>query len=332
MSIFAQAWGLLLKELDPTNFDINDLIGREKFPKNDRTALHYLMNNPKGKREFGKLRSKKIDADLDMTARDIAPFTTDKWGGADQAKEALGGGYSSPGKMINQTYSLPTHQCKVGGILREVPGSVCANCYAHPKEGTNRGYTYAMNNVQRHLLRNYNALKTDPQRWASALADKRFGINSVAPQPFQDFRWHDSGDADSPEHMALMAAIADSNPDIFNWLPTREWESTRKLMNARGGIPPNLALRLSIPHVNQTLDNDINEQRGVPPMDQKYLDMLEEFPELLTTGVVSDKSLARSPSDICMVSDKSQGKKTCKDAKCDACYRPDVNNVDYVEH
>ena len=334
MSIFAQAWDLLVKALDPNNFNLDDLIGREAFPKNDRSALHYIMRDPQGKREFAKLRSKKIDADLDMTGRDIAPFSASKWSGKEEARDALGGGYSSPGKMINQTYSLPTHMCKVGGRLREVPGSVCHNCYAHPADGSSQGYTYAMNNVQRHLLRNYDALKRDPHRWASALASKQYGINSVAPRDglFPEFRWHDSGDADSPEHLALMAAIADSNPDIFNWLPTREWESTRKLMNARSTLPPNMAMRLSIPHIDQTLDNDLNEQRGVPLMEQKYLDMLEEFPQLLTTGVVSDKKLARNRDDICLVSDKSQGKKTCMDAQCDACYKPSVPNVDFVVH
>lgn len=332
MTVFARAWDLLVKALDPNNFNLDDLIGREPFPKNDRTALDYIMRDARGKREFAKLRSKKIDADLDMTGRDIAPFTASKWGGKEAARDAMGGGYSSPGKMLNQTYSLPTHMCKVGGRLREIPGSVCANCYAHPKEGTSRAYTYAMNNVQRHLLRNYNALKNDPQLWASALASKEYGINSVAPMPFQDFRWHDSGDADSPEHLALMTAIADKNPDIFNWLPTREWESVRRLMNARSTLPPNLALRLSIPHIDQTLDNDINEQRGVPLMDQKYLDMLEEFPQLLTTGVVSDKSLSRRPEEVCLTTDKANPAKTCKDAQCDACYRPDVSNVDFVVH
>lgn len=103
-------------------------------------------------------------------------------------------------------------------------------------------------------------------------------------------------------------------------------------MNARSTLPPNLALRLSIPHIDQTLDNDINEQRGVPLMDQKYLDMLEEFPQLLTTGVVSDKSLSRRPEEVCLTTDKANPAKTCKDAQCDACYRPDVSNVDFVVH
>jgi len=328
MNLFNQAWNLLIKALDPDDFTFDDLLSDEPFPKNNRTTFNYLTKDPRGIKEFAKLRSRKIDADLDMTARDIAPFMPEsKWTAEQEARAAMGGGFSTPGKMLNQTYSLPTHMCKVGGRLREVPGSVCYNCYAHPKG--NIGFTYGANNVQRHLLRNYAALKRDPSLWASALAHK---IPSVAPQPFGDFRWHDSGDVDSPEHLAYMIAIAEKNPDIFNWIPTREWGSVRRVMGARGSLPPNLALRLSIPHIDQTLDNDLNEQRGVPLMDQKDLDMMEEFPQLLTTGVVSDKSLSRRPEEVCLTTDEANPAKTCLDARCDACYRPNVQNIDYVKH
>ena len=341
MNLFAKAWDLLIKELDPDNFTFDELLTREKFASKkgtNRNVLDYLLNDPD--KRFQRLRAKKIDADLDMTARDIAPFEPkSKWTAQEEMRDAIGGGFSAPGKMLNRTYSLPTHMCKVGGRLREVPGSVCHNCYAHPSTVPGEGgkaFTYAGNAAQRHLLRNYNALKTRPEQWASALAA---GIPAEAgvgnPLMMPDFRWHDAGDIDSPQHLAMMLALGEKHPGIFNWIPTREWDDVGKVMNARGELPPNVALRLSIPHIDQTLDNDINEERGVELMPQKHLDMLDEFPQLLTTGVVSDPKFALSRDDICLVSGTPKtGKrfKTCQDAQCYACYDPKVRNRDFVQH
>lgn len=339
MNLFAKAWDLLIKELDPDNFTFDELLTREPFESRKgttRNVLNYLLEDPD--KRFQRLRAKKIDADLDMTARDIAPFVPkSQWTAEEEMRDAMGGGFSNPGKMINRTYSLPTHMCKVGGRLREVPGSVCYNCYAHPineKGKGNRAFTYATNAVQRHLLRNYNALKTRPEQWASALATGipvEAGVGNPLLMP--DFRWHDAGDIDSPQHLAMMLALAEKHPGIYNWIPTREWDDVGKVMDARGELPPNVALRLSIPHINQTIDNDINEERGVELMPQKHLDMLDEFPQLLTTGVVSDPKFARSRDDICLVSGtKKTGKrfKTCQDARCYACYDPKVPHTDYV--
>ena len=116
MNLFAKAWDMLVKALDPNNFNLDDLIGREPLPINDRTAFNYLQADPLG--EFAALRRKRIDADLDMGAKDIAPWKpTSMAAHRDEIRAALGGGFSSPGKMHNDTYSLPTHMCMRGGVL-----------------------------------------------------------------------------------------------------------------------------------------------------------------------------------------------------------------------
>lgn len=328
MNVFAKAWDLLIKALDPDNFNLDDLIGREAFPKNDQTAFRYLQEDPLG--EFKRLRQQRVDADLDMTGRDIAPFSptyADKWNAEKEMPKALGGGFSSPGKMINDTYSFPTHMCMVGGRLREIPGTVCSNCYAHE-----RG-KYPLNNVQRHLLRNYDAYKRDPDRWASALS-------TLIPRQtnFMDvFRFHDSGDLDSAEHLAYIAAMKErvdaiSNRDHMFWIPTREWDVVNRLMRERGQLPENMAVRLSIPNVNQTLDNDLNEKWGLPLMPQRHIDMMEEFPQLSTSRVISDKKYQLNPSDMCLASDKSVKGSKCADHRCIECHDPNKRNVDYGQH
>ena len=40
------------------------------------------------------------------------------------------GGISKPSKMPGPSYNLTTKVCNVGGILRNVKGSVCEGCYA----------------------------------------------------------------------------------------------------------------------------------------------------------------------------------------------------------
>ena len=50
-----------------------------------------------------------------------------------QTKKALkiiGGSLSKPSKMPGWSIGLPAKECKTGGKLQKVPGSVCYDCYA----------------------------------------------------------------------------------------------------------------------------------------------------------------------------------------------------------
>ena len=40
------------------------------------------------------------------------------------------GSLSKPSKMPGWAYGLPAKECKTGGKLQAVPGSVCYDCYA----------------------------------------------------------------------------------------------------------------------------------------------------------------------------------------------------------
>jgi hypothetical protein len=48
----------------------------------------------------------------------------------DEALKIIGGSLSKPSKMPGWSIGLPAKECKTGGKLQKVPGSVCFDCYA----------------------------------------------------------------------------------------------------------------------------------------------------------------------------------------------------------
>ncbi len=63
------------------------------------------------------------------------------------------------------------------------------------------------------------------------------------------FRWHDSGDLQSMEHLKniIEAMVADRLPKTLFWLPTREVGLMRQFIRLNGpqAIPENLTIRVS---------------------------------------------------------------------------------------
>ena len=47
-----------------------------------------------------------------------------------KALKIIGGSLSKPSKMPGWSIGLPAKECKTGGKLQKVPGSVCYDCYA----------------------------------------------------------------------------------------------------------------------------------------------------------------------------------------------------------
>ncbi len=330
MNIFQEAW-MLMKAIDPNDFDIGDILSDEVFPKGRGHIMRYL-ETPKGKREMNRIRARRIDYPLE--GMDLPDFQfKDKWRPEEEFQRIFGGSpaqvknwdfLSKPGKMINRTFSLPTHMCRIGGQLREVPGSVCHNCYAH-------GKNYNYNAVQQRLLRNYNALTGgDPMEWASAFASKI--IPKETPH-FPMFRFHDSGDLHSASHASMIADIASQNPDVLHWIPTREWKMIEQLVNARNELPANFVPRISLPMVNQTIDNEENERRGVPLLDEKIISLIEDNPQVDYSTVIDRPEYKSSKASVlCGVESGVEGRKKCQDLRCDACYQPNVKAIDYSKH
>ena len=139
-----------------------------------------------------------------------------------EAKE-ITGGLSAPSKMPGPAYNLPATQCITGAKLVKVPGSVCHGCYALKGR-------YRFSNVRMALARRLESLKHP--RWVEAM--------TVLVKGKKHFRWHDSGDIQSVEHLINIFEVCKRTPDTKHWLPTQE----RKYL-PMGSYPDNLVIRLS---------------------------------------------------------------------------------------
>ena len=149
-----------------------------------------------------------------------------------EALKIIGGSLSKPSKMPGWSIGLPAKECKTGGKLQKVPGSVCFDCYA--LKGC-----YVFKVVQNAQYRRLAAIK-DPQ-WVTAMAHL---INSKKPDVF---RWHDSGDVQDLDHLQKIYEVCRLTPSKRHWLPTREaW--IQKHLSSK---PSNLVIRFSMPMVDQ---------------------------------------------------------------------------------
>ena len=141
-----------------------------------------------------------------------------------EAKE-ITGGLSAPGKMPEGSYNLPAAACQTGAKLRQIPGTPCYGCYAFKGR-------YNFPNVKDALTRRLESI-THPD-WVEAMATLVKGK--------KHFRWHDSGDIQSVEHLKKIFEVGKLTPDTLHWLPTQE----RKFLPlSQDSIPKNLIIRLS---------------------------------------------------------------------------------------
>lgn len=200
-------------------------------------------------------------------------------------KEAwdLVGGLSNPSKMPGYAYGLPAKECKVGGALVNIKGSVCHGCYAF------RG-NYRFKNVQDAQYRRLESLQ-DP-RWTEAMIALLHHLDA------RWFRWHDSGDLQSPSHLEKIVAVAQAHPQISFWMPTREKVFVYSHLKKHGAFPENLVVRMSATMID-----------GPAPVG---------FPH--TSTVVTSDHTCPAPEQ-----DNECG--TCR-----ACWNPEVQNVAYRKH
>jgi len=149
-------------------------------------------------------------------------------------KEAnkITGGLSKPSKMPGPAHNLPANRCITGAKLVKVPGSVCAGCYALKGR-------YRFKNVQDALNRRLKALE-DP-RWVEAMVTLVTG--------HAHFRWHDSGDIQSLEHLKNIFEVCKQTPGTSHWLPTREARFLKDIQPEV--VPKNLKIVLSDHMVDQ---------------------------------------------------------------------------------
>ena len=197
-----------------------------------------------------------------------------------EARE-ITGGLSAPNKMPGPSINLPAWNCITGVKLQAVKGSVCAGCYAMKGR-------YRFPNVREAMDRRLQAL-TDP-RWVDAM------VTLIKDQPW--FRWHDSGDIQSPEHLKNIFEVCKRTPETKHWMPTREAKFLTLI--DPDVVPENLIIRMSSHMINQGPVNS--------------------WP---WTSTVSTKPEDRT----CAAPD--QGNK-CRD--CRACWDRNIKNICYGKH
>jgi hypothetical protein len=152
-----------------------------------------------------------------------------------QAHE-IHGGLTETSKMPCKSYSLPTIACQTGYRMAQVKGSICAGCYA------NKGnYIKYANNIEPVQVARLESI-SDPL-WISAI------VASIGTDKY--FRWHDSGDLQSVDHLESIAAVAIATPHCRHWLPTREYGIVAAFIANGNAIPDNLVIRLSAMFVDK---------------------------------------------------------------------------------
>lgn len=170
------------------------------------------------------------------------------------------GGLSEPGKMPWWGWSTPADACITGSKLRKAPNSVCSECYAL------KG--------RYHFPRTKNALK----RRLAAITHPDFvdAFVLVLTKKYERtkatyvrdglvvkenrFRWHDSGDLSSLDHLKKINEIALRTPFLDHWLSTREFSIVRQF---KGPFAPNLVVRMSFPFVGGKSTNSTLPQSTV---------------------------------------------------------------------
>lgn len=210
------------------------------------------------------------------------------------------GGLSSPSKMPWYSYNLSSGRCITGSILAKLPNTVCSGCYAMKGR-------YNFNNVQQAMERRYKTIGRT--RWVGDFVKLLKRLSIGVPSHLLYFRWHDSGDLQSVEHLRKIVQIAEQLPNIRFWLPTREGGILRDYFKKYGPasyLPWNLCIRVSGVMINTK----------TPPI---------QFG--LPVSTVHDDDKMGAYATICE-SNKRGGK--CGD--CRACWNNEAKWVSYPKH
>lgn len=201
--------------------------------------------------------------------------------------ETIVGGLSETSKMPTMSISLPATLCKTGQKLRKVEGSVCSKCYAC------KG-AYTWKSTVNALQRRVDALGSSD--WVDAMVSLMEQKKRIKDSGL--FRWHDSGDLQSIEHLRSIADVARRTPQIKHWIPTKEKGILREFLK-REKLPENMIVRLSGAMIDGPAPNAEH-----------------------TSTVTSD------PSKATCRAFENDGQ--CGD--CRKCWNKDVQNVVYLQH
>tara|TARA_R100001377_G_scaffold62379_1_gene38237 strand:- start:170 stop:805 length:636 start_codon:yes stop_codon:yes gene_type:complete len=206
-----------------------------------------------------------------------------------EAKRLSGGGISNRNKkMPGYTYGLSAKECKTGAKLVKIPGSTCSGCYALK---ANYFYPSVKTGHARRLA------SIDSAAWVPAM------IQLINHYEKNFFRWHDSGDIQTVDHLRKICAVAAGTPSIKHWIPTREAGILKEFKRSGGVIPSNLIIRLSATMIN-----------GAPGKSHQHSSTVH------TAG-------AAPIGEACNAS--KQGGQCLE---CRACWNTSIKNISYEKH
>ena len=173
-------------------------------------------------------------------------------------RAVVGSVLSNTSKMPCSSFNLSAAHCITGRKLAEVIGSVCEGCYAMD------GFYKMYGHIER--MKPKTALIQGAQ-WVRAM------VQLITNQNKGDkayFRWHDSGDLQSLNHLIKIVEVCTLTPGVKHWLPTREYKIIKDYIKVHGIFPGNLTVRLSAHMIDQapplikgTAGSAVNDQR--PP-------------------------------------------------------------------
>lgn len=201
---------------------------------------------------------------------------------------------SKASKMPCESFSLPAGDyCKTGSKLMNIKGSVCYGCYA--MKGN-----YLFKNVKEHREHNLNIIKSE--QWGLWIDNMVYEIKRTNTSGY--FRWHDSGDLQSLEHLKAIVEVANRLDGIRFWLPTLEKKILNEAKRENLAIPKNLTIRLSTPMVNQ-----------------------KPSQAWFNTSTVTDKKTMAVEGELCKSYEQGGKCLTCR-----ACWDKEIQNITYLKH
>lgn len=154
------------------------------------------------------------------------------------------GSLTQTSKMPCKSSSLPTESCQTGFKMAQIPGSICASCYAD--KGFYAVYANTIKPAQFARLDAVWQAMQDPDAaalWVSGM------VSLIGADLY--FRHHDSGDLQGLAHLELIAQLATATPHCQHWLPTREYGIVKEYISNHGALPSNLIVRLSAMYPDQ---------------------------------------------------------------------------------
>lgn len=224
-------------------------------------------------------------------------------GGSPKGGKMAGKGHyntalTATSKMPCASYNLPAEACITGSRLRGKEGTACSECYA--KKGS---YIWpdTLAAMDRHLA------AIEHPRWPDAMVV----LIEHDGRPY--FRWHDSGDLQSVEHLAAICEVAARTPQVQHWMPSRERRILRDYLAAGGEVPPNLVIRLSMP-----LHGQMPPAAGIADGRVYSTTHASTAPDGAVSCPAAERSAAKAGGSVC--------------GDCRVCWDPAVPVVSYHLH